>query len=101
MARPPNSIEIICPDCKSVLVVDLATGGVLEHKPEPKGKSFGSLEEALSSMKSADSARDDRFRASVEAEKKRAEVLSAQFEHLVKKAEEEGGPPPKNPLDLD
>lgn len=101
MSTPKNTLEVICPDCKAVLVIDLGTGGVLEHKSAPKGKSFGSIEDALSAMKSADQNREDRFRASVEAEKKRAEFLSKQFEHLVKQAEEDPGPPPKNPLDLE
>lgn len=100
MAKPPNTIDVICPDCKAVLVVDPSTGGVLEHKPAPKGKSFSSIEDALSHLKSTDAAREDRFRASVEAEKKRAEHLSRQFEHLVKKAEEDPEPP-KNPLDFE
>ena len=102
MARPDNSLEILCPECKSVILIDLATGGILEHKAPPKPKTFGSFDDALSALKSADASRDERFRASVDAEKRRAETLSKQFEHLIKKAEEEDdGTPPPNPLDLD
>jgi len=102
MAKPDNSLEILCPECKSMILVDLATGGVLEHKAPPKPKTFGSFDDALSALKSADQSREDRFRASVDAEKKRAETLSKQFDHLLKKAEEEDdGSRPKNPMDLD
>ncbi len=101
MSRPDNTLEILCPECKSVIVIDRSTGGVLEHKAPPKPKTFESFDDALSALKSADALREGRFRASVDAEKKRAETLSKQFEHLLKKAEEDDSGPPKNPLDFD
>jgi hypothetical protein len=94
-------LEVVCPECRSLILVDPATGGVLEHKAPPKPKTFESFEDAVKAMKSADASSEDRFRASVDAEKKRAEILAKAFDDLVKKAEEEGPTPPPNPFDHD
>lgn len=97
-----DNLEILCPDCKALLVVDPATGHVLEHRSAKPVRTIGSFEDAFSAMKSSDESREDRFAASVAAQKKRADELSRSFEHLVRKtAEEDDGTPPPNPLGID
>lgn len=98
-----KKLTLRCPDCRSHLVVDAATGEVLFHKkaeaPSGADRDFDVLLEELKQEKSQ---AEEIFEREVEAHKDRDRLLEERFEEALRRAEEdpEDGPPPR-PFDLD
>jgi uncharacterized Zn finger protein (UPF0148 family) len=88
MSKP---LEVECPCCQSLLVVDAETGAVLEHKVPQKEKE--TLEQFLEKQKHRASDLDAMFHASQEAEKTRLSRLEEKFE-AAKKNKDLKDPPP-------
>ena len=93
------NIEIICPCCESLIVVDRVTGEILLHKKK-ESKSGLSLEAMVANLDSQKSELAKKFDKNMESQKDRARILEERFKEALKKAE---GSDEKyvNPLDMD
>ena len=94
-----HELEVLCPCCHTTLVVDAATGVVLqENRPKKPKKSF---ENALEEERTRREAGDDLFGKALASERDRGALLDRKFEKALKKAAENPDEKPKNPLDWD
>jgi hypothetical protein len=101
MAKLKSELEVVCPCCNAILVVDLNLGRVVSHK-EPEREDKPDLDAAQRILAEEKARREAAFLQSVEAEKTRGDALSKRFEEALKQAREEPvGPPPKRGFDLD
>ncbi len=96
-------LQVVCPDCSSRLVVDVATGEVISHErhqaPAAGGKEIGELLEGLDREKEQ---AEDLFQREVAAHKDRDRLLSEKFDEAMKRAEEaDDDEPPLRPFDFD
>ncbi len=73
-----KTLEVSCPGCKAVLVVDAETGAVLSHR-EAK-KDMGSLEDFMAKQKNRSAELDAKFQTAQEKEKHKMELLDKKFE---------------------
>jgi len=95
-------LRVRCPDCGATLQVDSRSGTVLDHQAAPRRKAELDLEHAADQLRAQQHQRDSRFEQSVEAEKRREEILSRKFEESLRKAKDSpAGPPPVRDIDLD
>lgn len=100
MGKKPNPIvDVSCPCCHAKLKVDAELAEVIAHEPPPRVAPDVNLSEADSILERQAAAREDKFRQSWEAEKKKEDVLSRKFEEALKKAKE--GPAEKPIRDFD
>jgi len=90
---PP--VEITCPCCRAKLSVDPQLAVVISHEPPPKAAPDVDLTDAARLLREQAERREAKFRESVEAEKKKEDVLRRKFEEALKKAQ---GQPPEKPL---
>jgi hypothetical protein len=98
-----GKLSIVCPDCGSDLVIDVATGEVLFHKkpkgPVAGGKTFDSL---FADMDSQKARAEELFEREQAAQKDRSRLLEEKFEEAFKRAaEDDDDSPPPRPFDLD
>lgn len=94
-------IEVKCPDCGSLLRIDPDTGFVLHHKGAPPRHGVN-LDRAQDQLRREEKARDRRFADSVEAEKKRDELLAKKFDQSLRRVKENPDEPrPLRDVDLD
>ena len=101
MAKLKSELEVACPCCGALLVVDLNLGRVISHK-EPEREDMPDLDAAQRILAEEKARREAAFLQSVEAEKTRGDALSKRFEEALRQAREEpAGPPPKRGFDLD
>ena len=101
MAKLKSELEVTCPCCNAVLVVDLNLGRVVSHK-EPEREDKPDLDAAQRILAEEKARREAAFLQSVEAEKTRGDALSKRFEEALRQARDEPvGPPPKRGFDLD
>ncbi len=94
-----DNLEIRCPCCEALIVVDTASGEVLFHKEKERGPG-ASLEEMVARMESQKSEIAKKFDHGIETQKDRTRILEARFREAMERAEK-GGKPPINPMDLD
>ena len=100
MAKLQSELEVSCPCCHSVLVIDTNLGRVVSHKePERGGKP--ELDEAARILAAAEARRETLFQQSVEAEKGRGDALDRRFEEALKQAKQEPLTRPTRDFDLD
>lgn len=99
----PEAFELLCPCCGARLTVDARLGAVVSHEPPPAGRAHleTDLGQAARQLKEQESRRDDVFRKSVEAEKKRGQVLERKFEEAFKKIKDQPIEKPQREIDLD
>jgi hypothetical protein len=101
MAKLKSELEVSCPCCGAVLVVDINLGRVIAHR-EPEREDKPDLDAAQRILAEEKARREAAFLQSVEAEKSRPDALSKRFEEALRQAREEpAGPPPKRDFDLD
>ena len=101
MAKLKSEIDVACPCCGALLVVDTNLGRVVSHK-EPEREDKPDLDAAQRILAEGKARREAAFLQSVEAEKTRGDALSKRFEEALRQAREEPvGPPPKRDFDLD
>lgn len=94
-------LEIHCPDCGSQLRVDAETGLVLHHKAPAPGRGVD-LNRAQEQLRREQQERDRRFEASVEAEKKREDLLAKKFDQSLRRVQDNPDEPrPLRDFDLD
>lgn len=96
---PP--IEVTCPCCQAKLTVDREIGVVLSHVPPPKPPPSVDLDDTAALLRQQVDAVEAKFRASVEAEKSKEDVLARKFAEGLKKAKDGPIEKPLRDFDLD
>ena len=100
MAKLKSELELTCPCCSAVLVVDTNLGRIVSHK-EPERGDKPELSEAQRILADAQARREALFEQSMQAEKGRDDALSRRFEEALKQASEEPVTRPTRDFDLD
>ena len=101
MAKKTSAtFEIDCPCCHAKLVVDRELGVVLGHTAPPKAPSIDFDDTARLLREQADAV-EAKFRASVEAERSKEDVLARKFAEGLKKAKDAPIEKPVRDFDLD
>ena len=100
MAKLKSEIEVACPCCQTMLVIDLNLGRVIAHK-EPERADKPELSEAQRIVAEQAARREAMFQQSVESEKTRGDALSKRFEEALRQAKEEPITKPTRDFDLD
>ena len=88
MAKLKSEIEVRCPCCDAVLVVDTNLGRVVSHQ-EPDRGNKPELSDAQRILAQEAARRDALFEQSVEAEKTRGDALARRFEEALRQANDE------------
>jgi hypothetical protein len=101
MARLKSELDVACPCCGALLVIDTNLGRVISHQ-EPVREDMPDLDAAQKILAEDKARREAVFQQSVEAEKTRGDALSKRFEEALRQARQDPvGPPPKRDFDLD
>ena len=101
MAKLKSELELPCPCCGAILLIDVNLGRIVSHK-EPVREDMPDLDAAQRILADEKARREAAFLQSVEAEKTRGDALSKRFEEALRQARDEpAGPPPKRTFDLD
>ena len=98
-AAPP--IEVACPCCRSKLQIDPQLAVVLSHQPPPRTAPDVDINDASRILQEQAQRREDKFRESWEAEKKKEDVLTRKFEEALKKAKDQPVEKPLRDFDLE
>ena len=99
-ARLKSEIEVECPCCQTMLVVDVNLGRIVSHK-EPERGNKPELSDAHRILADQAAQREAVFQQSVDAEKTRGDALSRRFEEALKQARQEPVTKPTRDFDLD
>jgi hypothetical protein len=100
MARLKSELEVTCPCCNAVLVIDTNLGRVVEHG-EPPNPNRPELSDAQKILAEAEARRNAIFEQSVQDHKTRGDALSKRFEEALKEAKKEPISKPLRGFDLD
>jgi len=101
MASKENQIiEVDCPCCSAKLKIDRTLGVVLSHTAPVRPPSVD-LDDTARLLRQHEDAVEAKFRASVEAEKVKEDVLARKFAENLKKAKDEPIKKPVRDLDFD
>jgi hypothetical protein len=100
MARLKSELEVVCPCCRSTLVIDLNLGRVVSHS-EPERGNKPEISDAQRILADEAARREAIFQQSVDAEKTRGDALSRRFEEALKQARQEPITKPTRDFDLD
>jgi len=95
-----DTIEIGCPCCQAKLVVDRTLGVVLSHVAPERPPSID-LDDTARLLREHEDAVEAKFRASVEAERMKEDVLARKFAEGLKKAKDAPLEKPVRDFDLD
>ncbi len=102
MAKKPElTFDLDCPCCAAKLTVDRDLGVVLSHVPPPKPPPSVDLDDTARLLREQAEAVEAKFRASVEAEKNKEDVLARKFAEGLKKAKDAPVEKPFRHFDLD
>lgn len=100
MAKLKSELEVTCPCCQAMLVIDTNLGRVVGHK-EPERGNKPELSDAQRILADEAARREAIFQQSVDAEKTRGDALSRRFEEALRQAHDEPITRPKRDFDLD
>ena len=100
MARLKSEIEVACPCCQAMLVIDTNLGRVVAHK-EPERGNKPELTDAQRILAEEAARREAVFQQSVNSEKTRGDALSKRFEEALRQARDEPVSRPARDFDLD
>lgn len=100
MARLKSEIEVPCPTCQSILIIDVNLGRVVGHK-EVERADKPELSDAHRILAEQAAKREAVFQQSVDDEKNRGDVLSKRFEEALKQARQEPITKPTRDFDLE
>jgi hypothetical protein len=98
-AAPP--IEVTCPCCQSRLTVDPQLAVVLAHVAPVKAAPDVDISDSARILADQAQRREDKFRDSWDAERKKEDVLARKFEEALKKAKEQPVEKPVRDFDLE
>jgi hypothetical protein len=99
--RPVDTFEVNCPCCQAKLTVDRELGAVLSHVAPPRPPSSVDLDDTANLLRKQVDAVEAKFRASVEAEKTKEDLLARKFAEGLKKAKDGPIEKPLRDFDLD
>ena len=99
MGKKDGKIEILCPACRSTLIIDADSGGIIKHIPPVKEKA--TFDSMLSSIQQKEKGLGDAFSSAFDKEKGRQSFLDKKFKQSMDDFEkyDDGAPPPK-PFDF-
>jgi hypothetical protein len=100
MARLKSELEVACPCCHTVLVIDTNLGRVISHR-EPDRGNKPELSDAQRILAAEAERREAIFQQSVDSEKTRGDALSKRFDEALRQAKEEPVTKPMRDFDLD
>ena len=100
MAKLKSELELTCPCCNAVLVVDTNLGRIISHKAPERGDK-PELSEASRILAEAQAKREALFEQSFAAEQGRDDALARRFEEALKQANTEPVTKPTRDIDLD
>jgi hypothetical protein len=100
VAKLKSEIEVACPCCSSVLVIDKNLDRVISHR-EPPREDRPDLDRAAQLVDEERARREAIFQQSVESEKTRGDALSKRFDEALKQARQEPVTKPNRDFDLD
>jgi hypothetical protein len=100
MARLKSELEVACPCCQAILVIDTNLGRVISHH-EPERGNKPELSDAHRILAEEASRREAIFQQSVSNERTRGDALSKRFEEALKQAHQEPIAKPTRDFDLD
>jgi hypothetical protein len=100
MAKLKSELEVSCPCCHTILVVDTNLGRVVSHR-EPDRGNKPELSDAQRILAAEAERREAMFQQSVDSEKNRGDALSKRFEEALRQAKEEPVTKPLRDFDLD
>jgi hypothetical protein len=100
MARLKSELELSCPCCGALLVIDVNLARVVSHAVPERGDK-PELSDAQRILAAEAARRDALFEQSVAAEKTRGDALARRFEEALKQARDEPVARPMRDFDLD
>jgi hypothetical protein len=100
MAKLKSELELTCPCCNAVLVVDVNLGRIVSHQ-EPERADKPELSDAQKILAAEAARREALFEQSFQNEKSRGDALSKRFEEALKEAEKEPISRPVRGFDYD
>ena len=100
MAKLKSELEVTCPCCNAVLVVDVNLGRIVSHH-EPDRGDKPELSDAQRILAAEAARREALFEQSVQNEKTRGDALSKRFEEALRQAKQEPITKPLRDFDLD
>jgi hypothetical protein len=100
MAKLKSEIEVTCPCCSAVLVIDSNLGRIVSHR-EPERGDKPELSDAQRILAAEAARREALFEQSVQAEKTRGDALARRFEEALRQANDEPVSKPLRDFDLD
>jgi hypothetical protein len=100
MSRLKSELEVTCPCCNTILVVDLNLGRIVSHH-EPERGNKPELSDAQRILADEARRREALFEQSVESERTRGDALSKRFEEALRQARQEPITRPTRDFDLD
>ncbi len=99
--KPAPTVEVTCPCCQAKLTVDPQLAVVLSHVAPPRAAPDVDISDAARILQEQAQRREDKFRESWEAEKKKEDVLTRKFEEALKKAKDQPVEKPLRDFDLE
>jgi hypothetical protein len=99
-ARLKSELEVTCPCCQAVLVIDTNLGRVVTHN-EPERGNKPELSDAQRILAAEAARREAVFQQSVDSEKSRGDALSKRFDEALRQARDEPITRPARDFDLD
>jgi hypothetical protein len=100
MAKLKSELEVPCPCCHTILVVDTNLGRVVSYR-EPDRGNKPELSDAQRILAAEAARREAIFQQSVDSEKNRGDALSKRFDEALRQAKEEPVTKPVRDFDLD
>src|ERR1700689_702002 len=100
MKTSGDTFQVDCPCCKAKLTIDRELGVFLPHAPQKAPPSID-FDDTSRLLREQAEAVEAKFRASVEAEKSKEDVLARKFAEGLKKAKDEPVEKPLRDFDLD
>ena len=98
-SAPP--IDVTCPCCQAKLVVDPELAVVLSHETPPRAAPDVDLADTARLLREQEERREEKYKLSVEYEKKKSDVFDRLFEEGLKKAKDKPIEKPIRDFDLD
>lgn len=95
-----SELEVTCPCCGAVLVLDLNLRRIVRHE-EPERADRPDLDSAQRILAEEAARREALFKQSLQAEKTRGDALSKRFDEALERARKEPITAPKRDFDLD
>jgi hypothetical protein len=98
--NPSETFTVDCPCCEAKLTIDRALGAVLSHTAPVRPPSID-LDDTARLLRQHNDSVEAKFRASVEAERNKEDILARKFAENLKKAKDAPVEKPIRDFDLD